>query len=78
MFPDHPSVFVDAKEANPMELGQLRQQYAEQWDCIDEEVSSIILGVETGQEVDYNRRDAEEFAGRGKLKPEVHLFPACK
>lgn len=26
----HPSVFIDAKETNPMELGQLRQQYAEQ------------------------------------------------
>lgn len=26
----HPSVFIDAKETNPMELGQFRQQYAEQ------------------------------------------------
>lgn len=44
----HLSVFIDAKETNPMELGQFRQQYAEQWGCVDEEVSSIILGVEAG------------------------------
>lgn len=44
----HPSVFIDAKETNPMELGQFRQQYAEQGGCVDEEVSSVILGVEAG------------------------------
>lgn len=44
----HPSVFIDAKETNPMELGQFGQQYAEQRGCVDEEVSSIVLGVEAG------------------------------
>lgn len=34
-----------------MELGQLRQQHTEQRGSVDEEVSSIILGVEAGQEV---------------------------
>ena len=53
----HLSVFVDAKETNPMKLGQLGQQYAKQWGCVDEEVSSIIFGVEAGQEVSGERRN---------------------
>lgn len=32
-----------------MELGQLRQQHAEQRGSVDKEVSSVVLGVEAGQ-----------------------------
>ena len=71
----YPSVFVDVKEMTPIELGTFRQQYDEQRSCVDEEVSYIILSVEAGQTVKYNRKDTEEFEGRGKLATVVHLFP---
>ena len=41
-------------------------------------MSNIIPGVEAGQEAEYNRRDAEEFAERDKVKPVVHVFPVCQ
>lgn len=63
----HFLVFVDSKETDPMELGQLRQQYAEQWGSVDDEMRSVVFGIEAGQQVEYNRRDAKELSGGGEL-----------
>lgn len=39
------SVFVDTKDADTMELGQLGQEDSQQRGCVDYKVHGVILGI---------------------------------
>lgn len=42
-------VFVDAKQSNTVELRQFGNEHNDESEKVDEEMSRIVFGVETGQ-----------------------------
>lgn len=61
-----------------MKLGQFRKEDTEEGACVDQEMCGVILCVETGQNIQHNGGDGEEFAWRCELNAIVHLFPVCE
>lgn len=45
------SVFIDAEQTHPVELGQLGKKDAQEGACVDQEVGGIVFGVKAGQDV---------------------------
>lgn len=73
--PVAPSVLINAKKTDPVKLWQFRDKHGEQGNCVDDEVDSVIFGIETGEEVQNNRGDGKKLSRGGELNPVVHLFP---
>lgn len=72
------SVLINPKKTDTVELRKFRDKHSEQGNGVDDEVDPVILCIETGQEIQYNRGDREKLSGGSELDTIVHLFPVCQ
>lgn len=56
------SVLVNPEQPDSVQLRKLGDEHGEQRHRVDDEVDPVVLGVEAGEEVQYNRCDGEELA----------------
>lgn len=52
-----PSVLIDSKNPDAMELGQLGDEHTHQGHGVEDEMDLVILGIEAGEEVQHNGGD---------------------
>ena len=46
-----PSVFIDSKDPDSVELGQLGDEHAHQRHSVEDEMDLVVLGIEAGEKV---------------------------
>lgn len=72
------SILINPEKTDPVKLRKFGDKHSEQGNGVDDEVDPVILCIETGQEIQYNRGDGEKLSGGGELDTIVHLFPVCQ
>lgn len=58
-----------------MKPGQLGNQHGSQAQCIDGKVYLVVFGVATGQNVQHDRQNRQEFSRGCVLNTVINLFP---
>jgi len=71
-------LMIGVDESQPVEVWQFGHKDSHQRRQVDDKVSGVVLGVETGQHEQHDGDDGQEFTSNGKSLAVINLFPMCQ